>query len=100
MLATLVLLGVLPFTIGSGLRLAPRVALPWGGPAARLLGRGLRWCRFSPSPLAGEGRGEGLWQGSAFDRRPASPEKGIPCGHADFFREERKKSLALHWYLP
>ncbi len=27
--------GVLPFMIGSGLRLAPRAALPWGGPAAK-----------------------------------------------------------------
>jgi hypothetical protein len=32
---------------GSGLRLAPRAVSPWGGPAARLLGCGLLWCRVS-----------------------------------------------------
>jgi len=35
--AALVCFGEPPSMLGSGLRLAARAALPWGGPAARLL---------------------------------------------------------------
>ena len=42
--------------LSSELRLAPRAASPWGGPAARLL----RGADFLPFPLAGKGPGERL----------------------------------------